>query len=113
MSTNAPSPGPDIQRDIYRRMGRIKRNGAAIRRTIKLGRLQMPYYSGRGQEVIPACISANLDPADKICTIYRGIHDMVAKDMPLRPLWAEIAGRVTGTCKGKGGPMHLTHPDSG
>jgi pyruvate dehydrogenase E1 component alpha subunit len=38
---------------------------------------------------------------------------MVGKDMPLAPLWAEIAGRVTGTCKGKGGPMHLTHPESG
>ena len=73
----------------------------------------MPYYSARGQEIIPACISAQLTNEDKICTIYRGIQDMVAKDMPLRPLWAEIAGRVDGTCKGKGGPMHLTHPESG
>jgi pyruvate dehydrogenase E1 component alpha subunit len=28
-------------------------------------------------------------------------------------LWAEVAGRTTGTCKGKGGPMHITHPQSG
>ena len=28
-------------------------------------------------------------------------------------LWAEYAGKVTGTCKGKGGPMHITHPASG
>jgi pyruvate dehydrogenase E1 component alpha subunit len=94
-------------------MVRIERNDDAIRRTIKTGRLQMPYYSARGQEVIPSAVSTSLNPDDTICTIYRGIHDMVAKDMPLRPLWAEIAGRVTGTCKGKGGPMHLTHPDSG
>jgi acetoin:2,6-dichlorophenolindophenol oxidoreductase subunit alpha len=111
--SNRPPPAPDVQRDIYRRMVRIERNDDAIRRTIKLGRLQMPYYSARGQEVIPAAVSANLNRDDTICTIYRGIHDMVAKDMPLRPLWAEIAGRVDGTCKGKGGPMHLTHPDSG
>lgn len=111
--SNSPPPRPDIQLDIYRRMVRIERNDDAIRRTIKLGRLQMPYYSARGQEVIPSAISANLNRDDTICTIYRGIHDMVAKDMPLRPLWAEIAGRIDGTCKGKGGPMHLTHPESG
>jgi pyruvate dehydrogenase E1 component alpha subunit len=73
----------------------------------------MPYYSARGQEVIPATISHFLNDDDTICTIYRGIQDMVAKGMPLRPLWAEIAGRVDGTCKGKGGPMHLTHPETG
>lgn len=111
--SNHHTPSPDIQLDIYRRMVRIERNDDAIRRTIKLGRLQMPYYSARGQEVIPSAISASLNRDDTICTIYRGIHDMVAKDMPLRPLWAEIAGRVDGTCKGKGGPMHLTHPESG
>ena len=63
--------------------------------------------------MIPATISSLMNNDDKICTIYRGIHDMVGKDMPLRPLWAEIAGRVDGTCKGKGGPMHLTHPETG
>ncbi|QIG80751.1 thiamine pyrophosphate-dependent dehydrogenase E1 component subunit alpha [Stakelama tenebrarum] len=110
---NRMTPNPEQQVDIYRRMVRIERNDDAIRQTIKRGRLQMPYYSARGQEVIPSAISAQLNPDDTICTIYRGIHDMVAKDMPLRPLWAEIAGRVDGTCKGKGGPMHLTHPESG
>jgi len=33
--------------------------------------------------------------------------------VPMDQLWAEIAGKVTGTCKGKGGPMHITHPASG
>lgn len=111
--TNIPKPSPEILLDIFRRMLRVERNDDAIRRVIKTGRLTMPYYSARGQEVVPAAISSQLTADDKICTIYRGIQDMVAKDMPLRPLWAEIAGRVDGTCKGKGGPMHLTHPDSG
>ena len=73
----------------------------------------MPYYSPRGQEVIPSAVSAHLDDNDYICTIYRGIHDMLAKGMPLNDLWAEIAGKATGTCKGKGGPMHLTYPTKG
>ncbi|MEG3143667.1 thiamine pyrophosphate-dependent dehydrogenase E1 component subunit alpha [Sphingomonas sp. RT2P30] len=111
--SNSPVPSADTLVDIYRRMLRIERNDDAIRKAVRLGRLTMPYYSARGQEVIPSAISALLQKDDQICTIYRGIQDMVAKDMPLRPLWAEIAGRVDGTCKGKGGPMHLTHPESG
>ncbi len=111
--TNTPKPTAETLLDIYRRALRIERNDEAIRKTIRAGRLTMPYYSARGQEIIPAAISSLLTNEDKICTIYRGIQDMVAKDMPLRPLWAEIAGRVDGTCKGKGGPMHLTHPESG
>lgn len=111
--SNAAKPDAAAQLDIFRRMLRIERNDDATRKQIRLGRITAPYYSARGQEVIPSTISHLLTNDDKICTIYRGIHDMVAKDMPLRPLWAEIAGRVDGTCKGKGGPMHLTHPESG
>ena len=111
--SNAPKPTPEALVDIYRRMLRVERNDDAIRKTIRRGRLTMPYYSARGQEVIPATIGHLLTDEDQICTIYRGIQDMVAKDMPLRPLWAEIAGRVDGTCKGKGGPMHLTYPELG
>ncbi|KPF91785.1 pyruvate dehydrogenase [Novosphingobium sp. AAP83] len=111
--SNASRPDGKALVDIYRRMLRVERNDDAIRATLRRGRLQMPYYSARGQEVIPATISHLLNQDDQICTIYRGIQDMVAKDMPLKPLWAEIAGGVDGTCKGKGGPMHLTYPEMG
>lgn len=99
--------------DIYRRMTLIKQNDERFRSVIKAGKIIAPYYSPRGQEVIPSAVSVNLSDQDYICTIYRGIHDMIAKGVPLKLLWAEIAGKATGTCKGKGGPMHITHPSSG
>ena len=99
--------------DIYRKMSTIKLNDDRIVSYLKAGRLVMPYYSPRGQECIPAAISVQLADSDYIVTIYRGIHDMLAKGVPPKLLWAELAGRVTGTCKGKGGPMHITHPESG
>lgn len=99
--------------DVYTRAALCKANDERSRKVIMTGRLLMPYYSYRGQEIIPAAVSACLTDNDYICTIYRGIHDMIAKGMPLNDLWAEIAGRTTGTCKGKGGPMHLTHPPKG
>ena len=99
--------------DIYRRMALIQRSDERFRAVIKSGKIVAPYYSPRGQEAIPAAVSVNLTDDDYICTIYRGIHDMLAKGVPSRLLWAEIAGKATGTCKGKGGPMHITHPESG
>jgi TPP-dependent pyruvate/acetoin dehydrogenase alpha subunit len=106
-------PARSILIDLYRRMALIKLNDERFRAVIKSGRIVAPYYSPRGQEVIPAAISVNLSDADYICTIYRGIHDMLAKGLPSKLLWAEVAGKATGTCKGKGGPMHITHPATG
>lgn len=99
--------------EMYRKMTLIKQNDEQARKVIMNGRLPMIYYSPRGQEVIPSAVSVNLTTDDYICTIYRGTHDMLAKGVPLDELWAELAGRATGTCKGKGGPMHITHPASG
>lgn len=109
----SPIPSPAVLVDMYRRMTLIKQNDERFRAAIKAGKIVAPYYSPRGQEVIPAAVSVNLTDADYICTIYRGVHDMLAKGVPMKLLWAEIAGKVTGTCKGKGGPMHITHPPSG
>jgi pyruvate dehydrogenase E1 component alpha subunit len=109
----AAIPDGEILVGIYRRMTRIKQNDERFRAVLKSGKLVMPYYSPRGQEVIPSAVSACLDDEDYICTIYRGVHDMIAKGIPLNDLWAEFGGRATGTCKGKGGPMHVTHPGTG
>ncbi|HEY3655563.1 MAG TPA: thiamine pyrophosphate-dependent dehydrogenase E1 component subunit alpha [Steroidobacteraceae bacterium] len=111
--TDQPIADRATRLDILRRMALLKLNDESTRKIIRSGRLQFPYYSYRGQEAIPAAVSVNLTDQDYICTIYRGIHDMLAKGMPLNDLWAEVAGRVTGTCKGKGGPMHLTYPRKG
>ena len=110
---NNTVPPRDVLIDIYSKMSLLKQNDEKMRSTIRTGRLVMPYYSYRGQEAIPAAICTQLRDSDTIATIYRGVHDMLAKGCPVDQLWAELAGRVTGTCKGKGGPMHITHPASG
>ena len=111
--SNRAAPDAATQIEIYRRMVLIKANDERSRKVIMTGRLVMPYYSPRGQEVIPSAISVNLTDDDYICTIYRGSHDQLAKGLPLKDLWAEVAGRTSGTCKGKGGPMHVTYPAKG
>ncbi|MCO5794763.1 MAG: thiamine pyrophosphate-dependent dehydrogenase E1 component subunit alpha [Blastomonas sp.] len=100
-------------RDIYRRAALLKANDERARKVILSGQIAMVYYSYRGQEIIPSVMGNILRDDDTLCTIYRGIHDMLGKGFPLRELWAELAGRTTGSCKGKGGPMHLTYPPKG
>ena len=98
---------------IYKKMALIKTSDDRVIGAMKAGKMQMPYYSARGQECIPAAISVQLSDEDYLVTIYRGVHDMLAKGLPAKLLWAELAGRATGSCKGKGGPMHLTYPSKG
>lgn len=111
--TQSGQPGRGTLVEIYRRATLIKQNDERFRAALKAGKLVMPYYSPRGQEIIPAATSVSLTDDDYIVTIYRGVHDQLAKGIPMKVLWAEFAGKATGACKGKGGPMHITHPQSG
>lgn len=110
---NQEVPHWAVLEGIFRTMTLLKLHDERFRSLLKTGRVAMPYYSWRGQEAIPAGLSAALQPDDYICTIYRGLHDSLSRGVPLRELWAELFGKATGTCKGKGGPMHITHPKSG
>ena len=82
-------PDDATKLEIFKRMALLKLNDEKSRQVIRSGRLQMPYYPYRGQEAIPAAISVSLTDDDYICTIYRGMHDMLAKGMPLKELWAK------------------------
>ncbi len=85
----------------------------ALRSAISAGSATLAYYSPRGQEAVSAGFAAALEPDDYLVTTYRGLHDHIAKGVPLRPLLAEMLGRAEGTGKGKGGPMHVSWPDVG
>lgn len=106
-------PSPDELIGIYRTAALIQLTDDRIRSLLMSGEIAISYYSPRGQEIVAAATAASLRPEDYVVTTYRGIHDQIAKGLPLRPLLAEYFGKATGACKGKGGPMHVTHPDSG
>lgn len=107
------APDPDTLLEIYRVAKLIHQMDDRFIELIKAGQIASPYYSPRGQEIIPAAMASHMRASDTIVTVYRGIHDQIAKGIPLKAFVAEFMGRATGTCKGKGGPMHITHPKSG
>lgn len=106
-------PDQDILLEIYRRTALINRADEKFRAMIAGGELAIVYYPVRGQEVLSAAMMTALEADDYLVTTYRSLHDLLAKGTPIDALWAEFAGRITGTCKGKGGPMHITHPATG
>ncbi len=84
-----------------------------VRRGLRGGEFACTYWPATGQEAIAAAIGAVLRQDDQLVTTYRGLHDQLAKGVPLGPLVAEILTRATGVNAGKGGAMHISHPPSG
>jgi pyruvate dehydrogenase E1 component alpha subunit len=98
---------------MYETMSLIVACDDALRSGLSSGQLAFSYYSPRGQEAVAAGWAAATDQRDMLVTTYRGMHDQIAKGVPLHPLLAEMLGRATGTNGGKGGPMHVTWPETG
>ena len=115
--TQSVTPTHELSDDaalrIFRTMMTIRTTEDRIIRGLSSGELTMTYYTVRGQEAIPAAICEHLRRDDYMVTTYRGMHDCIAKGVPLDELLAEMCGKATGTSKGKGGPMHLSDPRSG
>jgi 2-oxoisovalerate dehydrogenase E1 component len=112
---NAGNLGIDagVLKEIYRQMARIRAVDEAIQTGLGSGAFLFSYWPATGQEAIPATLSTLTSADDYMVTIYRGIHDQVAKGVSLKGLFAEALGRETGVNKGKGGSPHISDPTSG
>ena len=66
-----------------------------------------------GQEGVAAGVCANLREDDYITSTHRGHGHCIAKGGELRYMMAELYGKATGYCHGKGGSMHIANIDLG
>jgi len=66
-----------------------------------------------GQEATAVGVCAVLRPEDKIISTHRGHGHCIAKGADPNKMMAELLGRSTGYCKGKGGSMHIADLDQG
>jgi pyruvate dehydrogenase E1 component alpha subunit len=69
---------------------------------------EMHLYSG--QEAVAAGVCAHLRPDDPVTSTHRPHGHLIAKGVDLKKMMAEIFGKKTGLCQGKGGHMHLFDP---
>lgn len=66
-----------------------------------------------GQEAVAAGVTTALKKSDWIQSSHRGHGHVVAKGADMNAALAELLGKKTGSCKGKGGSMHITQFDVG
>jgi TPP-dependent pyruvate/acetoin dehydrogenase alpha subunit len=109
-ATDAPVPAtPDagLIRDLHERMVRIRLFETEAGRLMEAGRLPGFLHLYAGQEAVAAGVMSVLTDADQITSTHRGHGHAVAKGADLKRMYAELFGRATGYCKGRGGSMHI------
>ncbi|MDP3950418.1 thiamine pyrophosphate-dependent dehydrogenase E1 component subunit alpha [Microbacterium sp.] len=80
---------------------------------IKRGEFATVIWPSRGQEAVSAAMGLALRQDDRLVTTYRGLHDHVAKGVPLAEIIGEVLGTSVGASRGKGGTMHISDPSHG
>ncbi|AOT73295.1 pyruvate dehydrogenase (acetyl-transferring) E1 component subunit alpha [Geosporobacter ferrireducens] len=66
-----------------------------------------------GEEAVATGVCANLSDEDYITSTHRGHGHILAKGGDLKEMMAELFGKETGYCKGKGGSMHIADATKG
>jgi pyruvate dehydrogenase E1 component alpha subunit len=97
----------EIQMDLHRRMVRIRLFEEAAGKLAEGARLPGFLHLYVGEEAVASGVCAALNDDDHITSTHRGHGHLVAKGGDFDRMMAELMGKSTGYCKGKGGSMHI------
>jgi pyruvate dehydrogenase E1 component alpha subunit len=101
----------DLERDtlleMYRRMLTIRYFEETVFEVYRKGWMPGLAHLSDGQEATPVGVCMALRPDDTITSTHRGHGHIIAKGGRVEPMMAEVMGKVTGYCRGKGGEMHI------
>ncbi len=93
--------------EMYRQMLRIRHFEEKVYELYGQNLVPGTIHLYVGQEAVAVGVCANLRKDDYITSTHRGHGHCIAKGADLRKVMAEILGKKTGYCKGKGGSMHI------
>jgi acetoin:2,6-dichlorophenolindophenol oxidoreductase subunit alpha len=103
----------EVQLDLHRRMVRIRLFEEAAGSLAEAAKLPGFLHLYVGEEAVAAGVCVNLNDDDHITSTHRGHGHLVAKGGDFNRMMAELMGKATGYCKGKGGSMHISDLDLG
>ena len=92
---------------LYRTMVTVRKFETLAGELFAAGKIPGFIHLSIGQEASSVGVCSVLRPDDYIATTHRGHGHVIAKGGDLKKMIAELIGRKTGYCKGKGGSMHI------
>lgn len=95
-------------RDVYRRMRTIRALEQKLEALIVAGKLTGFLHLSIGQEAVAVGVCNQLRDTDLVASTHRPHGHWVAKGLAVETLLAELYGRATGCCNGKGGSFHIS-----
>ncbi|MEE2692714.1 MAG: thiamine pyrophosphate-dependent dehydrogenase E1 component subunit alpha [Pseudomonadota bacterium] len=93
--------------ELYHQMLLIRRAEEALQKLFADGAVPGFLHLSIGQEAVPVGVSSQLLERDTVSSNHRGHGHALAKGVGLEPFFAEILGKATGICRGRGGSMHV------
>ena len=98
---------PESQREMLRTMQTIRRFEERASADYLAGKIYGVVHCYIGEEAVAVGVCTALERSDRIISTHRGHGHCIAKGADLDRMMAELYGRETGYCKGKGGSMHI------
>ena len=103
----------DQMLDAYERMQLIRQFEERVSKLYADGEVPGFVHLSIGQEAVAVGALYHLRTTDVITSTHRGHGHAIAKGLDVGPMLAELMGKETGTCQGRGGSMHVADPSLG
>jgi TPP-dependent pyruvate/acetoin dehydrogenase alpha subunit len=103
----------DLLLKLYRMMFEMREFELKLQEVYRSGVMPGFIHLYIGQEAVAAGVCSHLRPDDYVTSTHRGHGHALATGVPARELFAEIWGKATGSCGGRGGSMHIYAPEHG
>ena len=93
--------------DLYTNMARIRMFEERVAELFAAGKIPGFVHLYVGEEAVATGVSATLRDSDYITSTHRGHGHLISKGGDMKQMMAELLGKKTGYCKGKGGSCTL------
>jgi acetoin:2,6-dichlorophenolindophenol oxidoreductase subunit alpha len=98
---------------MYRRMVQIRTFEDTASKAFAAGKMPGFVHLYAGEEAVAVGVCTHLNDGDCITSTHRGHGHCIAKGVDIDGMVAELMGKETGLCKGKGGSMHVADVNKG